>query len=189
MPSAVAQAMRVCGRTVFGHSSTTSRVLARPNFLITPSYKARVAIRGYATASATATNKAPATRSKKERVAPANAKRQRPAAKKAKTKPKAKKAKAKKVVKKKKPGPAKRELSPEKKALLEKRELRKVGLIHGEPKRETVSLWTTYVAERVKNENITGPGKDFGDVMKRLSADFKSLSSSEKSVSPHRANF
>ncbi|KAJ4416349.1 hypothetical protein N0V82_006786 [Gnomoniopsis sp. IMI 355080] len=194
VPSAVAHAMRACGRTLpadksmpaFGPSSTTSRVLARRTFLITPSYKARVAVRGYATASATATKKAPATRSNKTRIAPANPQRKRPAAKKAttkaKAKPKAKKAKAKpKKAVKKKSGPAKKPLSPEKKAILEKRELKKVALLNGEPKRETISLWTTYVAERVKNESIAGPGKDFGEVMKRLSVDFKSISSSDKS--------
>lgn len=199
MPSAVAQAMRACGRTLpaaksmpsVGPSSPSSRVLARRTFLIGPSYKARVAVRGYATASATATKKTPATRSNKARIAPANPQRKRPAAKKAtsKAKPKAKKAKAKpKKVVKKKSGPAKKPLSPEKKAMLEKRELKKVALLYGEPKKETISLWTTYVAERVKGESITGPGKEFGDVMKRLSAEFKSVSSSEKSVRPYPTN-
>lgn len=194
MPSAVAQALRACGRTIptvnslpaVGSSSTTSRVLARRTFLITPGYKARLAARSYATATATATKKTPATRSNKARIVPANAPRRGPKVKKAETKAKpkakkAKKAKAKKVVKKKKPGPAKKPLSPEKKAVLEKRELRKVALLHGEPKRETATVWTTYVAERVKNEDITGPGKDFGEIMKRLSVDFKTISSSEQS--------
>lgn len=187
MPSTMTQALRACGRTlptaktlsVVGPSSSASRALTRRAFLIAPSYKARVAARAYTTATATATKKAPTTR--RARITPADAKPKKAAAKKAKAKPKAKKA-TKKVAKK-KVVRAKKPLTPEKKATLEKRELKKVGLLYGEPKQETGSVWTTYVAERIKNENVDGPNKNFGEVMTRLAADFKSVSASEKSVS------
>lgn len=206
MLSAAAQALRASGRTlpaakslaVAGPSSSTSRVLARRTFLIVPSYKARVAVRGYATATATKTKKTTTTRTRQARIVPAAAPKKKTTAKKAKAttnskakpkaKPKAKaKAKAKapkKTAAKKKPGPRKQPLSPEKKALMEKRELKKTALLHGEPKKETVTVWTTYVAERIKNEKIAGPGKDFGELMKRLSAEFKSIPASETAVSP-----
>lgn len=188
----LASTMRACGRTlptaktlpvVGSNTSSTSRALARRAFLIAPSYKARVAVavRAYATATATATKKAPATR--RARISPANPKPKKAAAKSAKAKPKAKKAKTTKKVAKKKVVRAKKVLSPEKKAVLEKRELKKVALLHGEPKQETATAWTTYVTERIKGESVSGQTGKFGDVMKGLSSEFKSLSASERSVS------
>ncbi|CAN8099313.1 unnamed protein product [Discula destructiva] len=168
----VAHAMRACGRAF----------IARPTFLIASSYKARAAVRGYATATATKKRTTTTTTTKPRATA---AKAKKPAAKKApvKAKAKAKKpAKAKKVVAKKKPlkkPPTK--ASEARKAAEAKRELRKVALYAEDPKRLPDSLWQIYVTEHFKKGSWSPSERSFAETMAGFSADFKNLSASEKS--------
>lgn len=177
MQSVVAQALRACGRTI---PSTTSRVtFARRTFLVAPSYKARFAARGYATATATkkatSTAKKPAATKTRTAAGKSAAAKKKPAAKR-KPKAKAKKAVPKKPVKK-----AKREISPERKAALLKTELRKKSLLNKEPKQAASSQWMVYLVDNIKGN--TTLKSDFGPKVKELSAQFKNLSASEKQVS------
>lgn len=195
MHSAAAQAMRACGRTLpavqsLSANSAASRVvLARHAFLITPSYKARIAARGYVTATATKTKPKPRTaaatagRKPAAKKAPVKAKATKKAPVKAKAKPKAKpkkKAVAKKPVKKvvKK---VKKEPSEAKKAALLKRDLKKIALFNGEPPKLPYTNWLAYTSER--HEGARNSEASFGERIKSFSVDFKNLPASEISVS------
>lgn len=189
MQSAVVQAMRACGRTTLAASSlsgTAARVVAgRRTFLVAPSYKARLAVRGYATAVATkkkattssrTTAKKPAAKKATggRRTTKATAAKKKPVVKSRKVAPKKKTA-----VKKK---PVKREILPERKLLLTKRALRKKALLHGEPKQLPSTMWMVYVSNTMKSSPAANV--EFGPRMKAVSAQFKTLSAAEKEVSP-----
>lgn len=185
MQSVVAQALRVCGRTI---PSTTSRVIvARRTFLVAPSFKAGLAARGYATATATkkaTTAKKPAAKKTRSATSKSAAAKKKPAVKR-KVKAKAKKKAApKKPVKR-----AKREVSPERKALLLKRELRKKSLRNMEPKQVASTQWMVFLSDHIKGDKTLKD--DFSARLKDLSAQFKNLSSLEKQVSlllrPHKS--
>lgn len=181
MRSAVAQALRASGRGLQA-KSLTSRVAG---FLIAPSYKSRVAARGYATATAakkttTAAAKKPATKK------PAAAKK--PAAKKttAKTATKAKKtvkSTKKAVAKPKKPAAKKREVNPERQKLLLRRALKKTALLHQEPKGLPASAWLVFTSQAIKaDSSVHGPAT-LGPKMQGLAVEFRSLSPDDRKVS------
>lgn len=190
MHSAAAQALRACGRTLpavnsLATTSAVSRVLlTRHTFLITPAYKARLAPRGYATATATKT---------KPRTTTAAAAKKKPAAKKAPVKAKAKakatkkpvkKAKAKPAKKKpvaKKPKKVKKEPSEATKLATLKRTLKQAALYNKEPTRLPNSAWTVFASE--KHSQLSASDGSFADKTRAIAADFKNISASEKSVS------
>lgn len=190
MHSAAAQALRACGRTSPAVKSLTttsavSRVLlARHTFLVTPAYKARLAPRGYATATATKT---------KPRTTPTAAAKKKPAAKKAPVKAKAKPKAAKKPVKKAKAKPAKKkpvakkakrvkkEPSEETKLATLKRTLKQTALINKEPAKLPYTPWLVFsVEQHTKLSDFDG---SFVDKVRTIAADFKNISASERSVS------
>lgn len=196
MQTAVAQALRACGRTTL--TGKPLAAFARRAFFVTPSYKARLAVRGYATA--TATKKATTTKAAKTTSA-AKAAAKKPvartktatkaagtkkatAAKKATTAKKAAKPKAKKkVVAKpvKKAKKAKKEVSPERKAALQKRELRSKALLYGEPKNLPSTAWLVYVTDRVRG--TAALNVNFADKIREISAQWNDLSDAEKQAS------
>lgn len=189
MPSAAAQAMRACGRSLpavkfLAATSAASRaLLSRHSFLITPGYKARIAVRGYATATATKTKSPTAAAVKRKpaaKKAPVKAKAKAKATKKpvkAKAKPKKKAvAKPKKPVKK-----VKAKKQPTVAEL--KRDLKRVALYHNEPTQLPTSTWTVYNTESYANGNAGASGTPFGDRIKSIAAGYKNISASEKSVS------
>ncbi|OTA96985.1 hypothetical protein M434DRAFT_392429 [Hypoxylon sp. CO27-5] len=111
---------------------------------------------------------------------------------KAKTKPTSTKGRTKQSTKAKKPtskaaakskskasptGRAKKPLSPEKKAVLERRELRKTAL-YTEPKLLPDTPWTIFVVEQTKGK--TGGPDILRNKMAQIAQDFKTLSSSEQ---------
>lgn len=180
MRSAVAQALRQCARGLPAKSLPSRVALVRRSFLVAPSYKLRVAVRGFATATASKTTgrsvAKPATKTKAKPKAKAKATTTKakktakaPAKKKAAAKPK------KPVARKKK------ELSPEKKELLLKRELKKKSLINREPKRLPGSRWLLHVSDALKGKPSTGVSGT-KERMTALSAEFKSLSPAELEV-------
>lgn len=191
MQSALIQALRACGRTTITAkplASTTSRVaLTRRTFLIAPSYKARIAARGYATATATKKKATPTTKkptAKKPAVKKAAAK---PAAKKAvaktakgKAKAKPKKAAVKKPVKR-----VKKEIDPEKKAVLVRRELKRKALINAEPKQLPTTTWVLFLQDHLKGAQ--GGDFNFATKIKEVHAQWVNVSPAEKEVSHCRA--
>lgn len=175
MRSALTQALRQCARGLPPKSLPSRVALVRRSFLVAPSYKSRVAVRGFATATASKTTgrtaakpatktraapRAKATTTKGKKTAKA------PAKKKAAAKPK------KPVVKKKK------ELSPEKKELLLRRELKKASLINKEPKNLPATRWLLYVSKALKGKPSNGKS-DTTQRIPVLSAEYKTLSPAE----------
>ncbi|KAH8754650.1 hypothetical protein F5883DRAFT_431241 [Diaporthe sp. PMI_573] len=146
---------------------------ARQSFLVAPSYKSTVAVRGFATATASkTTGRAAATKTKAA-----------PTAKATTTKPKktakapAKKNKA--AAKPKKPvGRKKKELSPEEQKLVLRRELRKKSLVGKEPKRLPDTKWMVYMSAALKGKPTSGLA-EVRVRMSELSIEFKTLSPAE----------
>lgn len=177
MQSAVVNALvRAGARNAAAKSSATftSRValLSRGSFLVAPSYKARSAVHGYATATATRTR---TTTTKK------TADKKSPAAK--KTAPKRPTASKKKLVAKKKAAPKKKATRPKRRALTEeekkkakKTAMRKLALLNKEPKQLPYTQWLVYMIEHVR-------GPVAGSNIKEVATQFKSLPQSEKQVS------
>lgn len=191
--SVVAHALRAYGRTLPGKplAGTLSRViLARPSFLIAPSYKAR----GYATATKKATTTAKAQKpaakkptARKTTAAAAKgkgtstAKKPASAAKKTATKTakKPKKAAPKKAPKR-VVDPAKLEKKKEREKVMLRRELKKQALINKEPTKAPVSSWGVYLTNAIKGDSFT---KDqFGSKIKDIAAKFKTVSADELQV-------
>ncbi|KAH8745471.1 hypothetical protein F5883DRAFT_587061 [Diaporthe sp. PMI_573] len=169
MRSAVAQALRKCARGLPAKSLPSRVALVRRSFLVAPSYKSRVAVRGFATATASKTTGRTAAKSATKTKATPKAKA---------TTTKAKKT-AKAAAKPKKPvARKKKDLSPEKKELLLKRELKKKSLINREPKRLPGSRWLLHVSDALKGKPSTGVSGT-KERMTALSAEFKSLSPAE----------
>lgn len=179
MQRAVTHGLRACSRAALGTktiASTTTRVaFVRHTFLIAPSYKARLAVRGYATATATKKTTAKKPAAKKTAPRASKAAGGKKTAAKAKAKPK--KVAVKKPVKK-----VKKEVDPEKKALLLKRELKKKALINAEPKQLPIAPWVLFLNDHIKGSKV--PEGTFGDRIKEVQALFKNASSSEIAVSP-----
>lgn len=182
MQTAVAQVLRACGRTTLAGKPLA--VFARRTFFVTPSYKARLAARGYATATATktatTTKAAKTTTAAKKpsaRSAKATGTKKTATAKKA-AKPKAKKKVAKKPVKK-----AKREVNPETKKLLLKRSLKKKALLNGEPKQLPVRPWIVFLDDHMRGATDLKGGGNFGAKIKGVSAQWKNLSDADKQAS------
>lgn len=194
MQFAVAKALRACGRTralpaMPLTSGTISRAaLSRRTFLIAPSYKGRLAVRGYATATATkkttAAKKTPAKKTVSatgKSAAAAKAKKKTTAAKK-KAAPKAKKAAPKKAAPKKKEAkpPSKTALHRQKVQL--RKELKEKALLHQGPKKAGWSAWQVYLFDRVKaSTELSTTG--FTSSVLAISAAFKNLPPAEKQVS------
>ncbi|KAG8165374.1 hypothetical protein KVR01_005649 [Diaporthe batatas] len=182
MRSTLTQALRQCARGQPPRALPSRVALVRHSFLVAPSYKARVAVRGFATATASKTTgrtaAKPATKKKattKTKAAPkAKAKATATKAKKATKAPAKKKA----VAKPKKPVARKNAMSPEKKELLVKRELKKVALMFKEPKQLPASPWLLYVSNALKGQPSAGLS-DTHQKLRALSADFKALSPAE----------
>lgn len=186
--SAVAHALRAYGRTLPTKplASTLSRViLARPSFLIAPSYKAR----GYATATKKATTTAKAKKPAAKK--PAARKTTAAATKgKGKTASATKKTATKTVKKPKKAAPkkapkrvvdpAKLERKKEREKALLKRELKKQALVNKEPAKASVSSWGVYLTNAIKGENFTRD--EFGTKIRDIAAKFKTISPEELQV-------
>lgn len=181
MRSAVTQALRPCARGIPAKSLPSRGALVRRSFLVAPSYKLRVAVRGFATATASKTTgrttaksatktkaapkaKARATTTKANKTAKAPAKKKKAAAK-----PK------KPVVRKKK------ELSPEQKQLVLRRELKKKSLVGQEPKQLPQTKWVVFMSNAVKGKPSSGIS-DTGQRISAIAAEFKSLSPAELEV-------
>lgn len=179
MRSAVTQVLRPYARGLPPKSLPSRVALVRRSFLVAPSYKSRVAVRGFATATAskttgrTAAKSATKTRAKpKAKATTAKAKKTTKApAKKKKTAPKPKKP----VVRKKK------ELTPEQKETLLKRELKKKSLHNQEPKNLPANRWQVYVSNALKGK-ASGGLNDTHQRMRVLSGEFKTLSPAELEV-------
>lgn len=184
MQAIVAQALRACSRTL-------PAVPRRAGFLIAPSYKSRVAVafRGYA-ATATATKKPAAATKKsaaaaKKGAATAAKKKTATATKKAAAgkKATAAKAKPKKAVKKPaaaKPKKKKKELTPEQKASVEKRQLKKDTLAASQPKKLPYTNWMLFCKQEAPKRFVGS--SDLGATVKSVSADYKKLPASELQV-------
>ncbi|KUI54026.1 Non-histone chromosomal protein 6 [Cytospora mali] len=175
MRSAAAQALRVCGRGLPA-KSLTSRV--GRSFLVAPSYKLRVAARGYATATATKTTAAAKKPAAKKTAA------KKPAAKKAgakKTATKAKKsAKPTKKAAAKPKKAAKRPVNPERQKILLRRELKRKALLNQEPKNLPMSAWLVFTSQAIKADNgVRGP-ETLGPKMASLATEFRALSPADK---------
>lgn len=182
MRSAAAQALRACARGLPTKSSLTSRV--GRSILVAPGQEARVAARGYATATAkktTAAAKKPAakkTTAAAKKSATKKTAAKKPAAKKAAAK-KPKKAVAKKP---KKVAAKKRPVNPERQKLLLKRELKKTALLHQEPKNLPASAWLIFTSNGIKSDGtINGPAT-LGPKMASLAVEFRNLSPTERQV-------
>lgn len=177
--SAANQALRPCARGLPAKSLPSRGAIVRRSFLVAPSYKSRVAVRGFATATASKTTgrtaAKPATKTKAAPKAKATATK---AKKTAKAPAKKKKAVAKPkrpVVKKKK------ELTPEQKQAVLKRELKRKSLAGQEPKNLPATKWLVFMSNSLKGK----PSGGISDTVKRMSsisAEFKSLSPAELEV-------
>ncbi|KAI1208828.1 uncharacterized protein F4807DRAFT_429649 [Annulohypoxylon truncatum] len=126
-----------------------------------------------------ATTKAGTTKASKASKATKGTKATKAAASKSKSKTKTTKSKSTKSktaakAKGTKPGPKKRVVSPEKKILLERRELRKTALF-SVPKLLPDNPWTVYVAEQ--NKGTVGGSDVFRTRMATLGGEFKNLPS------------
>lgn len=151
--------------------------------MIAPSYKSRIAVafRGYATATATkkpaakkpAAKKGAATTTKKTTTKKAVAGK---TAAKAKPKKAVKKAAAKP---KPKPKPKKKELTPDEKASVEKRLLKKDSLAASQPTKLPYTSWMVYCSTESRGRPA---GKDLGATVKAIAEEFKKLPPSEVQV-------
>ncbi|KAG6363329.1 hypothetical protein INS49_008426 [Diaporthe citri] len=177
MRSVAAQALRPCARGLPAKSLPSRGAIVRRSFLVAPSYKSKVAVRGFATATASkitgrtaakpatktkTTSKAKGTATKAKKTAKAPAKK-----KKAVAKPK------RPVIKKKK-----KELTPEQKQAVLKRELKRKSLAGQEPKSLPATRWVVFMSNALKGKPSGGIG-DTGKKMTAMSAEFKSLSPAE----------
>ncbi|KKY32928.1 putative hmg box protein [Diaporthe ampelina] len=182
MRSAVTQPLRPLARVIAANSLPSRGALVRRGFLVAPSYKLRVAVRGFATAtaskttgrtaakSATKTKAAPkpqakATATKAKKTAKAPAKKKKAAAK---PKPKPKKPVARKT----------KEMSPEKKQVVLRRALKKAALLGQEPKSLPATKWVVFMSAALKGK----PSSGLNDTRQRIpaiAAEFKSLSPAE----------
>jgi hypothetical protein len=175
MRSAVSQALRPCARGLSTKSQPSRVALMRRSFLVAPSYKLRVAVRGFATATARKTT---------GRTAAKPAAKPKAKVKATTTKAKAAKAPAKKkkaAAQPKKPAARKKELGPEEKERLLKRELRKKSLINQEPKQLPTTRWMLHIRNNLKGKPATGV-RDIAEKMPGLAVEFKSLSTAELEV-------
>lgn len=188
MQSAVVNAlMRASARSAALKSSTaiTSRAapLSRGSFLITPSYKARFAVRGYAAATATrsrttaaktAAKKTPAKKAAPKKTATKKAAAKKPAAK----KPVSKK---KKTTPKKKAAPkkVKKVKTDEEKLADQKKALKRTALLNKEPKQLPSTAWAVYNAQQLSSVG----GASLPERVKTVAAQYKTISESEKQVS------
>lgn len=190
MQAVVAQALRACSRTLPAKSLASRVALFVPRrvFSVAPSYKSRVAVafRGYATAAAT---KKPAAKKPAAKKTAATTTKKKTTRKKAvatkttaKSKPKARATKKKATKPKPKPKPKKKtvELSPEQKARVKKRELRKNALVSEQPKKLPFTSWLVYTKSQSANRTRD---QELGSLMKEIAASFKKLSASELEVS------
>ncbi|KAF3762386.1 hypothetical protein M406DRAFT_357433 [Cryphonectria parasitica EP155] len=173
MQSAVAQALRGCGLTI-----TSRAIVARRSFLVAPSYsRARLAVRGYATA--TATQKATTTRAAKKPAAKKTTTTTTRKAAAGTTKKVAASKKPKAKAKAKAPAPKKKKVvDPEKKKAELKKELKKIALLHKEPKKEALNSWQVYLFDHIKGDKTLGK-ENFGPKLKELSAAYKDLPAAE----------
>ncbi|KAI3400248.1 hypothetical protein diail_3629, partial [Diaporthe ilicicola] len=172
MRSALTQPLRPCARGLQAKSLLSRGALVGRSFLIASSYKSRVAVRGFATATASKTTgrtaaKKPATKTKtnsKSKATTIKAKKtaKAPAKKKAAAKPK-------------KPVVKKKEIDPEKKKILLRRALKKTALLNQEPKNLPAHPWLVFLTRNVQGEKIAGP-KGMAQRIQAISAEFKGLS-------------
>lgn len=178
MRSAVTQALRPCANGLPAKSLPSRAALVRRSFLVAPSYKSRVAVRGFATATASkTTGRTAAKPATKTRAAPKSKATTTKAKKTAKAPAKKKKAAA----KPKKPlARKKKEVDPEKKQALLKRELRKKSLINQEPKGLPATRWVVFMSAALKGKS--SGLNDTRTRMPALAAEFKSLSPAELEV-------
>lgn len=187
MRTVVAQALRAGGHGLPAKSLSSRVAVVGRSFLVAPSYKLRVAARGYATATATAkkttTAKKPAAKkpvAKKPVAKKAAAKK--PAAKKTAKATKAKTVTKKKAAAKPKKKAAKKPVDKEKLAVLEKRQLKKTALLHEGPKNLPTVPWLVYTCDKIKGDtSLVGPAA-LGTKMTSLAAEFKTLTASDKEV-------
>lgn len=177
MRSALTQALRQCARGQPPTSLPSRVALVRRSFLVAPSYKSRVAVRGFATATASkTTGRTAAKPATKTKAAP------KPKAKATTTKAKKTPAKKKAAAKPKKPVvKKKREMSPEKKEAALKRELKKVALMFQEPKQLPATKWLLYVSDSLKGKPSVGISET-KTKLPMISAEFKALSPAELEV-------
>lgn len=179
MRSAAAQALRPCARGLPAKSLPSRGAIVRRSFLVAPSYKSRVAVRGFATATASKTTGRTAAKPATKTKATPKAKGTATKAKKTAKAP-AKKKKA--VAKPKKPvGRKKKELTPEQKQAATKRELKRKSLAGQEPKNLPATNWLVFISSALKGKPAGGIG-EISKKMSSLAAEFKSLSPAELEV-------
>ena len=179
MRSAVTQALRPCASGLPAKSLPSRGALVRESFLVAPSYKSRVAVRGFATATASKTTGRTATKSATKTKAAPKAKATTTKAKKTAKAP-AKKKKA--AAKPKKPvARKKKELTPEQKKVLLRRELKQKSLSGKEPKKLPATNWLVFMSNALKGKP-SGGVNDTKQKMPALAAEFRSLSSAELEV-------
>ncbi|KAJ0121385.1 hmg box protein [Diaporthe amygdali] len=174
MRSAVTLALRPCARGLTAKSLPSHGALVRRSFLIAPSYKSRVAVRGFA-ATATASKTTGRTAAKA-----ATKPKPKPKAKAKATTTKAKKtakAPAKKAAAKPAAGRKKKEISPEKRKVLLRRELKKKAMLNQEPKNLPTNPWLVFSTTALKAQ--AGGVSVISSRVPALAAEFKNLSSSE----------
>lgn len=178
MRSAAAQALRPCARGLPAKSLPSRGAIARRSFLVAPSYKSRLAVRGFATATASkTTGRTAAKPATKTKAAP----KAKATATKAKKTAKAPAKKKKVAAKPKKPVVKKKEVTPEKKQALLKRELKQKSLVGQEPKPLPANKWTVFMTGALKGK----PGGGLSETRNKvaaLSTEFKSLSPAELEV-------
>ncbi|KAI1143421.1 hypothetical protein F5Y05DRAFT_408866 [Hypoxylon sp. FL0543] len=173
-------------RLISAPASTSSYRIAVSRLAANPLASSRIFVRTVTRATkkdATTTKSAAkpaATKGRAKQTTKAKASQSK--AKTAKSKPKAK-SKSKTAAKSRsqsraKPGPKrKKALSPEKKAILERKELKKTALFT-EPKPLPDTPWIVFVAEHTKNKSRV-PG-ELRSTMAKLSQDYKALPASER---------
>lgn len=176
--SVVAQALRAGSHGLPAKSLSARVAVVGRSFLVAPSYKSRVAARGFATATAKKTTTAKKPAAKKTAKKPAAKKA---ASKKSATATKAKK-KTKKAAAKPKKAAAKKPVNPERQKILLRRELKRAALLNQEPKNLPASAWLVFTSQAIKSDtSVRGPST-LGPKMQSLAVEFRSLSSSEKQV-------
>ncbi|POS76437.1 HMG box protein [Diaporthe helianthi] len=176
MRSAFTQALREGARGQPLRSLPSRVGLIRRSFVVAPGYKSTVTVRGFATATASKktgrTAAKPAKPATKTKAAPKAKAATTKAKKTAKAPVKKKKAAAK--PKKTTTGRPKKELSPDEKQAVLKRELKKVSLINKEPKRLPSTRWMLHVSNSLKGKPSTGIS-DTNQKLPIIAAEFKAL--------------
>lgn len=164
-----------------GQASARVGAVARRSFLVAPSYKTRVVVRGFATAKKTITATKTTTKVKKPAAKVTTTKKAAAGTKKAVAK---KPAAKKKAAAKPKKSVVKKVIDPEKlkakKKALEKRELKSKALISKTPGPLPSTAWQIFSQALVK----TRPGgqANLGHIMTEASAAYKSLAPAELEV-------